>query len=482
MHRKTKIICTVGPVTHSYSALEALYDAGMSVVRLNMSHASHDDAVEIINWVKTLNRKVKYPVPVMLDTQGPEIRTGVRDDVLALSSGETVFLDVEPVAAEHRDADRTIHVNYPDLTGAVGVGDRVRLDNGLISLQVLARSGSRLECRVADGGRLGSRKHVNLPGAYVNLPAITDKDRADIEFGVEQEIDFVALSFVRRPEDIEELQALLGPKGRRAVKVMAKIENREGVSHVEEIAAAADAVMVARGDLGIETDIAELPNLQRRLVETCARLGKRCVVATHLMESMIENPIPTRAEVTDVANAIYEGVDAVMLSGETSVGAYPIRSVEQLASIAMASERQRGFELARLLEIDTPLQHMVTSAVALAEAIGAAGIVVITRRGLTADLVTNCHPENVPIYAFTNDSQTRRRLMLNRGLFAHRTPFSRDPEKTVQTALNVLCEREGVDPDRQVVVVSDILVERRVDAIQIRRAGIEPEEKTGVLE
>ena len=316
----------------------------------------------------------------------------------------------------------------------------------------------------------------------MNLPAITEKDKADIAFGVEQEIDFVALSFVRDASDIDELQSLLGPKGGRAVKVMAKIENREGVSHVEAIAKAADAVMVARGDLGIETDIAELPNLQRQLVETCARLGKRCVVATHLMESMIENPIPTRAEVTDVANAIYEGVDAVMLSGETSVGAYPIRCVEQLANIALASERQQGFELWKKLATDTPMQHLATSAVSLAEAVNAAGVVVITRRGLTADLVTSCHPEHVPIYAFTNHSQTRRRLMLNRGVFAHRTQFSRDPEKTIQTALSVLQEREGIDPEREVVVISDILAERRVDAIQIRRVGLEPVESDTALE
>ena len=482
MHRKTKIICTVGPVTHSYAALEALYNAGMSVVRLNMSHADHAAAAEVINWVKTLNRKVKYPVPIMLDTQGPEIRTGVREGPLALFAGEEVFLDVEPVQEADRDRSRTIHVNYPDLPSAVQVGDRVRLDNGLINLLVEGKETTRLRCRVADGGSLGSRKHVNLPGAYVNLPAITEKDKADIAFGVEQEIDFVALSFVRDASDIDELQSLLGPKGGRAVKVMAKIENREGVSHVEAIAKAADAVMVARGDLGIETDIAELPNLQRKLVETCARLGKRCVIATHLMESMIDNPIPTRAEVTDVANAIYEGVDAVMLSGETSVGAYPIRCVEQLANIALASERQQGFELWKKLATDTPMQHLATSAVSLAEAVNAAGVVVITRRGLTADLVTSCHPEHVPIYAFTNHSQTRRRLMLNRGVFAHRTQFSRDPEKTIQTALGVLQEREGIDPEREVVVISDILAERRVDAIQIRRVGLEPVESDTALE
>ena len=468
MRRNTKIICTIGPATNSYSMIEQLYDAGMSVVRLNMSHATHAEAAEAIHWVKTLNRKVKYPVPVMLDTQGPEIRTGDLQQPMRLAEGETVFLDVE----EHRGSGgASIVVNYPELPDAVSVGDRVQIDNGLMNVDVIARRGRRLECRVADGGNLGSRKHVNLPGVAVNLPAVTAKDRDDIAFGLEQEVDFVALSFVRSANDVETLRGLLGAKGARAVKVVAKIENQEGVRNAEAIARAADGVMVARGDLGIETDIAALPIVQRRLLEICARLGKRCVVATHLLESMIENPLPTRAEVTDVANAVYEGADAVMLSGETSVGAYPVRSVLQLAAIAEASERQRGFALHEALAIDTDKQHLATAAAHLAEALNAAGIVVITRRGVTADSVTSCHPARVPIFAFTNTSQTRRRLMLNRGVFAHRTPFSSDPEKTIQTALKVLREREGLAVSAKVVVISDMFAEKAVEAIQLRAVG-----------
>ena len=465
--RKTKIICTIGPATSSYPMIEQLHAAGMSVVRLNMSHATHAEAAATIHWVRTLNRKVRYPVPIMLDTQGPEIRTGAFDQPLRLLAGETVFLDVAPQPAED---GASIVVNYPELPEAVRVGDTVQLDNGLMNVEIVARRGRRLECRVADGGELGSRKHVNLPGVAVNLPAITAKDRQDIAFGLEHDVDFVALSFVRGAEDVESLRGLLGPKAGRTVKVIAKIENQEGVRNAEAITAAADGVMVARGDLGIETDIAALPIVQRRLMETCARLGKRCVVATHLLESMIENPLPTRAEVTDVANAVYEGADAIMLSGETSVGAYPVRCVRQLAAIAEASERQRGFALHQALAINTDKQHLATAAAHLAEALGAAGIVVITRRGATVDSVTNCHPR-VPIFAFTNLSQTRRRLMLNRGVFAHRTAFSKEPEKTIQTALGVLREREGLAPEDKVVVISDVLAERTVDAIQLRRVG-----------
>ena len=476
MRRQTKIICTIGPATNSFEAIERLYAAGMSVVRLNMSHASQEEALGIIHWTKTLNRKVRYPVPIMLDTQGPEIRTGALAAPLQLRAGQTVFLDVESPRHEAQEAggsaDRppevpTITVNYPDLPSTVPIGDRVQLDNGLLNVDVVARHGERLECRVADGGILGSRKHVNLPGVAVNLPSITAKDRADIAFGVAEEIDFIALSFVRTPDDVAELRELLGPKASRTVKILAKIENQEGVRHAKRIAAAADGVMVARGDLGIETNFAALPIVQRRLAAMCAELGKRCIVATHLMESMVDNPIPTRAEVTDVANAVNEGVDAVMLSGETSVGAYPVRCVEQLAKIAEASERQRGFALHDALAIDTDKQHLATAAAHLAEVIGAAGIVVVTRRGVTADLVTNCRPK-VPIFAFTNLSQTRRRLMLNRGVYAHRTAFSSDPEKTLQTAFRVLRERESIAPDARVVVISDVLAESTVDAIQLR--------------
>ena len=472
MRRRTKIICTVGPATSDYPRLERMYAAGMDVVRLNMSHSNHEEALRVITWIKTLNRKVKYPVPLLLDTMGPEIRTGELEAPMQLEPGHEVYLTVGPASGEEADfperpADE-IHVNYPELPEAVGVGNSVTLDNGLINLEVLQKSERGLRCRVIDGGHLGSRRHINLPGVHVNLPAIAGKDREDILFGMEQDLDFLALSFVRTADDIAAARELLGKK---TLKVIAKIEDREGLANVEEITRAADGVMVARGDLGIEVDIAVMPNIQRNLVRTCARLGKRCVVATHLLESMIENPIPTRAEVTDVANAIYEGVDAIMLSGETSVGRHPVRCVEQLSRIAATSEQLPGLGFASDLIADTDKHHVAKAAAGLAEAIGAAGIVVITRRGVMVDLVTSCQPPTVPIFAFSNNSQTRRRLMLNRGVFSHRTAFSTMPEKTIQTALNVLQEREDIPPDERVVVISDVLAQARVDAIQIRAVG-----------
>jgi len=331
----------------------------------------------------------------------------------------------------------------------------------------LEKDGPHLTCRVVDGGTLGSKRHVNLPGVRVNLPSITEKDVKDIQWGMANDVDFIALSFVRSADDIARLRTLLGSKADN-IRIIAKIEDREGVANLDEIARAADGVMVARGDLGIETNIAEMPNLQRTIVRRCAAIGRRCIVATHLLESMIGNPIPTRAEVTDVANAIYEGVDAVMLSGETSVGKYPVKCVAQLDEIARTSERLPGLGFEQELVAASDKQHLAISAVRLAESINAAGIVVITRRGITADLVTNARPRTVPIYAFTNNSQTRRRLMMNRSVIGFRTAFSLDPERTLATAFRVLIQREKLAPSSKVVVISDVLAQQRVDSIQIR--------------
>jgi pyruvate kinase len=463
--RRTKIICTIGPATANFATLKKLYEAGMNVVRINMSHSNHADALKIIGWIKTLNRQVAYPVPILMDTQGPEIRTGELDHPMQLMTGEIVRLTVRDASTVET---KSIAVNYDEIIDVVDVGKIVTLDNGLINFEVLEKDEFHLTCRVIDGGQLGSRKHVNLPGVRVNLPAITDKDRADIRFGVQNDIDFVALSFVRRPEDVQELRDFLGSK-QNTIRIISKIEDQEGVNNIHEIGQLSDGVMVARGDLGIETDIADLPNVQRRIVHSSAKIGRRCIVATHLLESMIENPIPTRAEVTDVANAIYEGVDAVMLSGETSVGDYPVRCVEQLDAIAERTERYPGLAYEKDLVAHNDKQHVAIHAVALAEALDAEGIVVITRRGLTADLVTNARPMHVPIFAFTNHSQTRRRLALNRAVYAYRTAFSQDPEKTLQRAFDVLLEREGLQAGAKLVVISDVLADKESDAIQIRR-------------
>jgi len=462
--RKTKIICTIGPVSQSLEMLEQLYHAGMNVVRLNMSHGDHDSHSQVIKAIRTLNKRVKHPIPILLDTQGPEIRTGDIAKELKLKKGDIISVKVRG----SEDVEQTsIHVNYDDLVDSVQIGDRITVDNGLINLDVLSKEDLNLQCKVVDGGILKSKRHVNLPGIRVNLPAITTKDRGDILFAMEQELDFIALSFVREAEDIRQLRQLLGPKAGK-IKIIAKIEDQEGVRNLEEIIEEADGVMVARGDLGVEIHIEQLPSVQRRIVRLCIERGKRVIVATHLLESMIENPIPTRAEVTDVANAVYEGADAVMLSGETTIGKHPIKCVEILDRIARTSEADTGLNFAAKLNKSNEKQHLAAATVELAESIAAKGILVITRRGKMANYISNCQPHKTPIYAFTNDPRTRRQLLLNRSVHPFRTEFSSDPEKTLNTAFAVLKEKAGLQSGDRVVVISDIIAGSGVDAVQVR--------------
>ena len=340
--QKTRIICTIGPATESYEMLEKMYEAGMNIARLNMSHGDHESHAKVIQHIKTSTEgEVSHPHPP--DTQGPAIRTGDLSNELDLRQGDIVSVTTRgPMDVE----ESSIHIDYADLLEAVNVGDKITVDNGLINFEVLEKEERLMRCRVLDGGLLKSKRHVNLPGVRVNLPAITHKDTKDILFGLERDVDFIALSFVREAGDIQQLKALMGDKVGK-VKIVAKIEDQEGVRNLEEIIKESDCIMVARGDLGVEINLEDLPNVQRTIVQLCAEYGKRVIVATHLLESMIHNPHPTRAEVTDVANAIYEEADAVMLSGETTVGKYPVKCVEYLRKIALKSETIPGLQFAK---------------------------------------------------------------------------------------------------------------------------------------
>ncbi len=464
--RKTKIICTIGPATESLEMLKRLYAAGMNVVRLNMSHGDHPSHARVIEAVRELNAGAQYPVALVLDTQGPEIRTGTLNHDLQLNEGDVITVNVRSGESVE---ETSFQINYEDLLEAVDRGDRITVDNGLINLEVLEKLDRALRCRVVDGGTLKSRRHVNLPGIKVNLPAITSKDRRDILFGIEQGIDYVALSFVREPSDVLQLRELLAEHGGGAVKIIAKIEDQEGVKNLEGIIEVADAIMVARGDLGVEIPMEQLPGVQRKIVRLCAEKGKRVIVATHLLESMITNPLPTRAEVTDVANAVYEEVDAIMLSGETTVGKYPVRCVEFLDRISRETELSRGLRFYENLRSDVDKQHLAASAVQLAESLRVPAIVVITRRGVMANYVANCRPRHAQIHAFTNDAGTCQQLALNYATFAHRIHFHDEAETILLEAFATLRAQHSFPDDAKVVVVSDILAADGVDAVQVRK-------------
>ena len=462
--RQTKIICTIGPATESIEMLEKLANAGMNVARLNMSHGDHSSHANIIQSIHQLNAKLKHPIAILLDTQGPEIRTGDMVGDLHLNEGDVISI----VARGAEDVESSsIHINYEDLINDVDVGDTITVDNGLINLEVLSKQERVLRVKVIDGGLLKSKRHVNLPGIRVNLPAITDKDRRDIKFGMEQGVDFIALSFVRQAADIVALRDLLGERADE-IKVIAKLEDQEAITNMVDIIAEADGIMVARGDLGVEIPFEVLPRIQRRIIRTCAEMGKRVIVATHMLESMIENPIPTRAEVTDVANAVYEEADAIMLSGETTVGKYPVKCVEILDRIARSTESSRGLRFTDNLELPNDKQQIAKAAVDLATSISARAIIVPTRRGRMANRITNCHPESI-ICAFTNNSRTMRQLMINRNVLSYQIEIGDDSERTLAAAAAIMIKRDEFSPDDQVVVISDALAGSGFEALQIRK-------------
>jgi pyruvate kinase len=464
--RLTKIICTIGPASNSSEMMEKLAKAGMNIARLNLSHGDHNTHLLSIRRIRSLNRTLNHPVSVMLDLQGPEIRTGVRSESLNLTKGEEFWVTVVP---QQNTEEKSFHIDYRDMVDQLKVGDRITVDNGLINLQVLQIREQALLCRVLDGGKLGSRKHINLPGIRVNLPSVTDKDKRDILFGIEHDIDFIALSFVRNADAVLQARKLLEEAGGHHAKLIAKIENQEGVDNFDQILEAADGVMVARGDLGVEVDFADLPVIQREIVKKCTLAGKPVIVATHLLESMIENPMPTRAEVSDVANAVYEQADAIMLSGETATGKYPVRCVEVMDKIARRLEKQEGLNLGRMRTPSDIREELARAACRLADSLDAPAIVVMTRRGLLGQLVSSFRPKRAIIYAFTNMSTTRRKLWLSRSIVPFKMDFSSDPEKTLVAAFDRLRVRNRVLPGDPVVVVSDVAAgQQNVTAVQVR--------------
>jgi pyruvate kinase len=458
----TKIICTIGPASNSPKKLADLAEAGMNIARLNFSHGTHHSHKKIIEQIRKLNKDRQYPIAIMLDTQGPEIRTG--DLEMKLVTGERVSVNTSP----NDEKEGLIYVNYPHLKDDLEIGNSILIDGGLMRLEVLAKTEIGLECEVIYGGLLKGHRHVNLPGTIVKLPGITETDKKDILFGIEQNVDTIALSFVRNPETIREVRDLHGESAEH-IKLIAKIENQEGVERLEEIVQEADGVMVARGDLGIEVEMEEVPQIQRRIAYLCAKYGKRLIVATQMLESMIENPVPTRAEVTDVANAVFEQTDAIMLSGETSVGKYPVRSVETLVRIARRTENYPGVNYTEKLIKKSKGQHLAEAAIQIATKLKIRAIVVITRNGRGAEYLSNLRPFEIGLYSFTNNSKVFSSMTLYRSVYPFLMEFRKNPEDTIQKALGTLQEKEGFAAEEHVVVLANILTgEGYCTSLQIR--------------
>ncbi len=458
----TKIICTIGPASDSSEKLLELSEAGMNVARLNFSHGTHHSHKKIIEQIRKLNKDRHYPIAIMLDTQGPEIRTGEKS--VTLISGKRVDVTIPP----YEESEGTLFVKYAELKDDLKKGSFISLDGGLMSLKVCGKNPKGLDCEVIDGGVVKANRHVNLPGAIVKLPGITGTDKRDICFGIEQEVDVIALSFVRSSETVREVRNLLGVSAQQ-IKIIAKIENKEGVENLEEIVKEADGIMVARGDLGIEVELEEVPQIQRRIAYLCAKYGKRLIVATHMLESMIENPLPTRAEVTDVANAVFEQTDAIMLSGETSIGKYPVRAVETLVRIAMRSEKFPGVNFSEKLIKTSKGQLIAESAIQIATKLKIRAIVVITRNGRGAGYLSNLRPHQIGLYSFTYNSKVFSSMTLYRGVYPILMEFSENPEETIQNALRMLKVNEDFPGEEQVVVLANLITgEGYTTSLQVR--------------
>ena len=466
--RHTKIIATVGPATESLEKLEALITAGVDIIRLNMAHGTVQWVAEITARVRQASENIGRHVAVMMDVKGPEVRTGLVDQPIQLAVGDRLELhtgEFEPAD----DGVARVSVNYPDLPQDVEVGATVLIDSGLLRTEVVEKTAAGLALKVLTPGTLGSRRHINLPGTQINLPALTEKDENDLRAGVEAGLDFVALSFVRQASDIVALRDFLQSLKCDA-RIIAKIEDHSGVRNMVEIIRETDAVMVARGDLGIEIEFQRLPLVQTELVKACQAQGKPVIIATHLLESMVQSPMPTRAEISDVSNAIREQADAIMLSGETTTGAYPLESVDVLKKIVGSIEPSITDPINRSIQLYTPKAKMLRASVSLAKELGRSAVVVFTRSGFLAYVLGAMRASEVPIYAFTDIPTTFHQLMLPWGVEPFLMEFSDDPERTIQDALGQLKDKGWCNPGDWLVVITNALADDKIiDTLQLRQ-------------
>lgn len=455
MKRKTKIVCTIGPASESVDKLVQLMEAGMNVARLNFSHGDHEEHGRRIANIREAAKRTGRTVAILLDTKGPEIRThNMENGAIELKEGSKLVISMSEVLG----TPEKISVTYPSLIDDVSVGAKILLDDGLISLEVNAvdKQAGEIVTTVLNGGVLKNKKGVNVPGVKVNLPGITEKDRADILFGIRQGIDFIAASFVRRASDVLEIRELLEAHDALNIQIIAKIENEEGVANIDEILEAADGLMVARGDLGVEIPAEEVPLIQKLLIKKCNMLGKPVITATQMLDSMQRNPRPTRAEASDVANAIFDGTDAVMLSGETAAGQYPVEAVKTMHQIALRTEQaleHRDILYQRTKESQTTITDAIGQSVAhTALNLDVAAIVTPTVSGKTPQMVAKYRPK-APIIAVTSNEAVSRRLALVWGVYTKEAPHVNTTDEMLDVAVDAAV-RSGLVKHGDLVVIT----------------------------
>lgn len=425
--RKTKIVCTLGPATDNEDILRNMMAEGMDVARCNFSHGTHKDHKKRMDAVKKLRKELGKPVAILLDTKGPEVRVkNFKDGKVTLEEGQLFTLTSEEVEG----TKDIVSVTYDRLYEDLEAGMRVLIDDGLIEMKVEKVNKTNIVCRVINGGVVSNHKGVNVPDVDLSMPYISDKDREDILFGIEQDVDFIAASFVQKKEDILQLRKLLEKNGGGSIKIIAKIENAQGVANIDDIIEAADGIMVARGDMGVEIPYEEVPVIQKKIIRKVYLAGKHVITATQMLESMIKNPRPTRAETTDVANAVYDGTSAVMLSGETAAGAYPVEAVKVMVRIAERTEQDINYRK-RFFQIEREANPDITDAIChatctTAHDLNAKAIVTVTKSGMSAKLISRYRPVSDIISCATTDKVCRQ-LSIAWGV----TPILIEEEKEV---------------------------------------------------
>ena len=463
MYKRTKIVCTMGPACDSDDTLRAMMEAGMNVARFNFSHGSYEEHAGRIARVRRIADELDMPIGILLDTKGPEIRTGLLEghEKITVNAGDKIIVTAEPTSEDHLGNASHISLDYLELPREVEVGSKILIDDGLIGLVVDSIDGQDMHCTVENGGQIGERKGVNVPNVEIGLPAITDRDREDILFGLSEGIDYIAASFVRDGAAVREIRKLCDENGGEHVGIFPKIECALGVKNFDDILKASNGVMVARGDLGIEIAPELVPHVQKTIIAKCNAAYKPVITATQMLDSMIRNPRPTRAEVADVANAIYDGTDAVMLSGETAAGDYPVEAVKMQASIA--HETEKHLDAHGPLEVPANshgtrvINNMVgLSAVNMATTIGAKAIVVPTTTGRTARLISHFHP-HTPIVAFSRHQWAVQKMIMYWGVEPHLAAITQGTvDDTVTVAIDAAKERDYLKKgDVAVVTVGD---------------------------
>jgi len=454
--KKTKIICTIGPTSENEEILEKLMRSGMNAARLNFSHGDYEEHGKRIDKIKKLMKKVGKPIAIMLDTKGPEIRTGdFKEGKVNLNEGQAFVFTTRNVIGD----ETMCSISYSGLPRDLNPGDRILVDDGLVGFRVDKIEKGDIYCTVLNSGTIGNRKGVNVPGVDINLPALTEKDIEDIKFGIEAGVDIVAASFVRKPSDVIAIRRVLENNGGGDILLISKIESRQGVDNIDEIIKLSDGIMVARGDLGVEIPVEEVPLVQKMIIDKCNRAGKPVITATQMLDSMIRNPRPTRAEASDVANAIFDGTDCIMLSGETANGKYPVEALETMARIAERTEESLDYgeilEKRKLAKAETIPDAISYSACTTAAELGASAIITATQSGHTARMVSKYRPKS-PIIAVTLHEKVARELSISFGVYPIVAEKMESSDEVIEMSIKKALESGYVRKGELVIIVAGI--------------------------